>query len=155
MCILCNIFFCFSVNYSPASSPQLSHDDTHSRIEHYASRWEQYLKMNVKSLKKKKTAPRFTCICSGGGPGKTIQMVTFLLYIVLKTTSFPELKWVSYIQIFPSQNSSVAKFSRLVTPKRLKISFKNPISIPLWDTPTTSVFVISLWKKTKKQKHYC
>lgn len=26
------------VDYEPASSPQLSHDDTHSRIEHYASR---------------------------------------------------------------------------------------------------------------------
>ncbi|XP_051782196.1 dystrophin isoform X2 [Erpetoichthys calabaricus] len=26
------------VDYAPASSPQLSHDDTHSRIEHYASR---------------------------------------------------------------------------------------------------------------------
>ncbi|XP_041114936.1 dystrophin isoform X1 [Polyodon spathula] len=26
------------VDYDPASSPQLSHDDTHSRIEHYASR---------------------------------------------------------------------------------------------------------------------
>ncbi|OXB70552.1 UNVERIFIED_CONTAM: hypothetical protein H355_001941, partial [Colinus virginianus] len=26
------------VDSAPASSPQLSHDDTHSRIEHYASR---------------------------------------------------------------------------------------------------------------------
>lgn len=30
---------CF-LPYRPASSPQLSHDDTHSRIEHYASRYE-------------------------------------------------------------------------------------------------------------------
>nr|XP_005995015.2 PREDICTED: dystrophin isoform X4 [Latimeria chalumnae] len=29
------------VDYAPASSPQLSHDDTHSRIEHYASRLAQ------------------------------------------------------------------------------------------------------------------
>uniref|UniRef100_A0A803Y5M5 Dystrophin n=1 Tax=Meleagris gallopavo TaxID=9103 RepID=A0A803Y5M5_MELGA len=34
---LINFWPCF-LPYRPASSPQLSHDDTHSRIEHYASR---------------------------------------------------------------------------------------------------------------------
>uniref|UniRef100_A0A8B9U993 Dystrophin n=1 Tax=Anas zonorhyncha TaxID=75864 RepID=A0A8B9U993_9AVES len=36
---LINFWPCF-LPYRPASSPQLSHDDTHSRIEHYASRYE-------------------------------------------------------------------------------------------------------------------
>uniref|UniRef100_A0AAZ3Q1I7 Dystrophin n=1 Tax=Oncorhynchus tshawytscha TaxID=74940 RepID=A0AAZ3Q1I7_ONCTS len=31
------------VDHAPASSPQLSHDDTHSRIEHYASRDDEHL----------------------------------------------------------------------------------------------------------------
>ncbi|XP_036418349.1 dystrophin isoform X3 [Colossoma macropomum] len=31
------------VDHPPASSPQLSHDDTHSRIEHYASRDDEHL----------------------------------------------------------------------------------------------------------------
>ncbi|XP_048870512.1 dystrophin isoform X3 [Brienomyrus brachyistius] len=48
------------VDYAPSSSPQLSHDDTHSRIEHYASRLAEMETRNG------------TCINDGISPNESI-----------------------------------------------------------------------------------
>uniref|UniRef100_A0A4W3HNV5 Utrophin n=1 Tax=Callorhinchus milii TaxID=7868 RepID=A0A4W3HNV5_CALMI len=46
---LCDTVFC-NVHMLPTQSPQLSHDDTHSRIEHYASRLAQMERTNGSML---------------------------------------------------------------------------------------------------------